>query len=230
MKLLTYILGILSCIMFFLETHAEKERVNPIHLTEAEAKTFVQQEIMLLRTEELSWFHDRQVDKQVEDFIENLGPFAKEHIFLCAAAEHVHYDLEKFQSTFPGLHYVYNITFLGDIDQNRSPEIFSVFHLTGKHVYLFVVRCEEQGNVGFYKHEVISEYGHWLDISVRKLPDGEVRIIRQVTIQGLVPVKGDLNREVQLEKFYQMELRFTGTAFEVVEPMRLMKQWLLMEN
>ncbi|PIE35219.1 hypothetical protein CSA56_05120 [candidate division KSB3 bacterium] len=229
MRELTYtLLFFINCFVA-MSAYAEEEKANSA-LTESETKIFVQQEITRLRTEEPSWFHGWQVDKQLEEFIENSGPSTQGHILLCAAAEHVQYDLEKFQQAFPGLHSVYDITFLGDFDQDNAPEIFSVFHLTGKHVYLSVLRCGEHGNIALYNHEVISEYGHWLDISVRKLPDGEVHIIGQVTTQGLVPVKGDLNREVQLEKLYEMELRFTGTAFEVVEPLRLMKQWLLMEN
>lgn len=195
-------------------------------LSRSEVQKRFRQEIERLKTEALKMLSESSYEKNIED-VSLFNESGEELLF--AAAEITHYNLDDFYREFPVLATISELKFIGDIDGDDMDEIVGSLSYESQEwdIYVFKRKAE---NAIRYTYKLTTEFGQLLSFAVRTTSHGDVMLVGRAIVSGHLPVKGDRSRSVDYESIYETKIRFTGMEFEVVTPMRRIKQEVILDE
>lgn len=148
---------------------------------------------------------------------------------LFAAADTAQQNVDVFYRKFPILAAVAELKYIGDLDQDGSNELVGCLEYESAAIHVYVFK-REGTQATRYTYNMEAAFGDNLSISdVRTSFAGDVVIVGQSRSMGHLPVKGQ-KRSVDYECVYEMEVKFTGTTFEIVTPMKQISQELILDN
>lgn len=186
----------------------------------SEAEQQLQDELTQLQKVAPDLFTDRQVSS-----FANFGPSFKDADLLLLATEICDYDLDTLYQKFPVLSYIYNPIFLGDLDQDGEKEILCVPDLEPSNTYLFIFK---QGEDKIEAYQRVFDI-YRMKISVHELSNHEKQIIGRSEGERRVQIKGT-NELVTVEWVREMILRFTGSDIEIVRPLMVVDEQVVLDD
>lgn len=206
--------------MFYRNFEASQVTLDEIKKGHPGASDQLQVEINKLRAIKPVMFEEREIS----DF-NNFGPSLKNADIFFLAVELCTYDLATLQREFPALSYIYHPVFLGDLNNDGEDEVLTVSDMEPS-VTDIVIFQQEDKNINMYQ-KVIEVYR--MDVFVHEMPDNEKQIIGRSRGERRVQVKGT-NELVTLEYVREMILRFTGSEIEIVRPLMVVDEQVVLDD
>jgi hypothetical protein len=201
-------------------------QVGDIRLSRTEVQKRFRQEIERLKTEAPERLPILSYEYLIEQ-VTLFGDGGKELLF--AAADIAHHNLDEFRREFPVLAAIAELKFIGDVDADDMDEIVGSLSYESREWDIYVFKQKAVGVIR-YEHKLTTEFGQLLSVDVQTTSNGEVRLVGRTIVAGHLPVKGDRSRRVEYESLYETEIRFTGMRFEIITPMQLIKQEVILDE
>lgn len=167
-------------------------------------------------------------NRDLTPFIRGSVATKREADLLFLAAELCHYELDKLCQTFPGFCTIYTPIFIGDMDHDHDNEIvvLGFTQLRFDNMTEIVLFEKEESTIAIYSQS-IPRIG--MDVSVTSLSDGELYIVAEVLGKRVIEIVGK-NRLATILFTEDTVLRFTGTAIEVVNPLRVVDEKVMLDE
>jgi hypothetical protein len=200
--------------------------IGEARLSRSEAQERFRQEVERLKAEASEMLPATTYERIIEQ-VSLFGDGGGELLF--AAANITQNNLDEFHREFPILAAITELKFIGDVDADGTNEIVGSWSYESQERQFYVFKQKAVGVIR-YEYKMITELGRWQSLSVRTTPDGDVLLVGRAIVAGHLPVKGDRSRSVEYESLYETDIRFTGMTFELVTPMHLVKQEVILDN